>query len=238
MPLALFAAGSTFLLAATVWTYPSFPPADPSPELVLVFLLFTSVAIVLYSVAFVKLFVATQLLSRNEGGPGLPWVNSGRVSLLSVFLLISLLFTLPIQLGPVLALVGSITSESYVKGLLASLTFGLVFVPYLPLIFGPVILPHAFIFLHAQRMSEVGRPRLTEIGVLLLVALAVVGMVGELVFLAGATLSRELVFWIFMPLPAGLTSSAYWILLLSVTPSSRQRGGNSFHVGRPSGPER
>ncbi len=33
-----------------------------------------------------------------------------------------------------------------------------------------------------------------------------------------------------MPLPAGLTSFAYWILLLSVTPSSRQRGGNSFHA--------
>jgi hypothetical protein len=214
-PLGYFAAGSTFLLVSTIAFYPDFPPIRPLDELVVAFVFFTGVALVLHSLAWIRLFMATWMISLMRRHQEVLRIGLRRLFLASVLTFALLLLTFPIQLGAITPTFAWLFADSYPRALLASFTFGYLFVPYLPFLFGPVTTIHSAIFWRTVRISGRPPPPPIRIGVVLLVTPGIIGMIGELVFLSGILTYPGLSFWIFMPLPSGLTAPAYWILFHS-----------------------
>ena len=92
--------------------------------------------------------------------------------------------------------------------------------PYVPLLFGPVVLVHARFFLSAAASLPPGGERtLIHLGSLVLVVLSLLGIVGQIVHMAGGMEdltralggggARVLTLWTFFPYPAGLTVFGY-----------------------------
>lgn len=92
--------------------------------------------------------------------------------------------------------------------------------PYLPFVFGPVVVVHARLFLSFSDELPEGRDRwFVRTGSDLLIGLAAVGAFGQWMFsiagadvvgvVAGDNVLRHVLHWIFFPYPAGLTALGY-----------------------------
>ena len=92
--------------------------------------------------------------------------------------------------------------------------------PYVPFLFGPVVLVHARLFLSAAAGLPPGDGRtLIRVGSLVLIVLSLLGILGQLVHLAigtedfarmlGGDGASVLTQWSFFPYPAGLTVLGY-----------------------------
>ncbi len=85
--------------------------------------------------------------------------------------------------------------------------------PYVPFVFGPIVLVHARLFLSFPgELRGNWEPRVVRVGCFILVALAALGVAGQLGHLAiglDAMSNPTVTFWTFFPYPAGLTALGY-----------------------------
>lgn len=89
--------------------------------------------------------------------------------------------------------------------------------PYIPLVFTPVVLFHAYLFsdFALRSQTRLGSRRMALLGAGLLVAISAIGVVGQLAVTAGLYAHPGLVFGTFLGLPAGLTAVGYAFELLA-----------------------
>lgn len=207
-------AGSAFLLLGSLSAYPRFPPVNPPIEWVLIFVLSTSVAAILHLVGWMHLYVATRIACPPAIDSGQALMSPHRAFQASVILFGGLLATLPFQLERIAPLLAWLSSDSYGGALLSALLFGFLYVPYLPLMFGPVVIFHAYIFGRGvPRLSGEARNRFVLSGALVLMAIAVTAISVQLATLSGVSIPPEVSFLAALPFPAGATVVGYGVLL-------------------------
>lgn len=204
------ATGGSLLLLAAIYAYPFVFPSGISSLILWVTLTVTAVSIL--GVAWIAL-VLSVLRPLNPRSPRPPISRDTRAACyLSFVVLVASLVSVPFQLNAV---------SSNIIFFLGP--FSLLLVPYLPLVFGPVVLSQAYVLLRYDKTGFEIRGRwLRSLGILSLAGIALVGVVGQVVFYLVAGGQATWSFWLFAPLPAGLTAIGYWILYFA------------FRVARPS----
>ncbi len=194
----LLGAGSFVLLIAAATNYPGL--SSPGYGELTLCTVLVVVGLWLHLVAWITLFAAT-----TDGfgdGAESPRLNWGRLA----WTVSAISFVVAVNVAPYL--------HPFNQGWypLQSLLFPFLF-PYHPALFAPVVLCHAFIFRGYSRTLLEGRPQKTVwIGVLALVASAIVGLGGLLAYYAPIDVTPGLYWWILLPFPSGSTAVGYWLV--------------------------
>ncbi len=196
----LLGAGSLALLLAAAVGYPGV--SSPGYVQLMWMTVLVVVCLWLHLGAWIALSAATN--ADFHVGTANPRLNRGRlawtVSVLS--------FVAAIYLGPLFRL--PFGQGSYPVPFLFPF---IPLFPYHPAVFAPVVLCHTFIFHRYSRFLPDGAPRKTVvIGVLALVAAAIIGLVGLFAYYASADLPSAVYWWVFLPFPSGSTAIGYGLV--------------------------
>jgi hypothetical protein len=209
---AFLATGSTLLLLTAVIDYPFLAPRTAVVLILRVILIVPAVWLYLFAWAF--LFLGTRAKTHDE--LHLSQRRRDRTALvLGMVFFGAALATVPYQLP---------FARAWVPSLL------LLAIPYLPLVFSPVVLSHAYIYFKHADPPVNRRFRMARIGALLLVAISILSVLGQVAYYAGLHQSLELAWWTFLPFPAGLTASGYWLQVFAWR-GSRLRGASLVAYG-------
>ena len=209
------ATGSTLLLFAAPFAYPYAFPASLSN--LMIWATLTGTAVWIHGLAWLAL-IATAISPSGRRVPGGRISNDVRAaSYLSIVAFLAALLSATFQLNAISP-----------GALFFFVPFVFLFAPYLPLVFGPLVLSQSYIFLrHDDDVSHAQNRRLKTLGALSLVTVALVGMAGQVAFYVAATDHAYWTFWLFTPFPAGLTAIGYWILYFALRAPRPLRSGDA-----------
>jgi len=118
--------------------------------------------------------------------------------------------------------------------------------PYVPLLFAPVVLVHASVFLSlANGLTKGTEGTLVRLGAIALIVPAILGLAGQAAHAAvgagtlaealGAEEARQLMLWTFFPYPAGLTVFGYALVWWGTSAHARRSRSEGGPVGAPQG---
>ncbi len=198
------ATGSTLLLFAALFAYPYAFPAGVSN--LIIWATLTGTAVWIHVLAWLALIMTAIGASGRRVAGGRIRNDVRAASYLSIVAFLAALLSATFQLNAISP-----------GALLFFVPFVFLFAPYLPLVFGPIVLSQSYIFLrHDDDVSHVPSRRPKTLGALSLVTVALIGMTGQVAFYVAATDHAYWTFWLFTPLPAGLTAIGYWILFFAL----------------------
>ncbi len=189
----LLAGGSTLLLFAMLLDFPTRTPRDATVLIYRAILVASAVSLIL--IAWVRLFAGFFTIYRHAFLA--PHRNRDLTVCAAGVLGFGIsLAAIEVQLP---------FSQSWTPSVL------LLLVPFVPLVFAPVALSHAFVFFAHAYPAKNRRLQAAQAGAVLLALVSVLAVLSQVFFYFGTYGAFEIAWWTYLPFPAGSTAFGYWL---------------------------